>query len=99
MTETEEIPETNLVVKLISLDGGEFEIPIKAAYGSQLIKDALPENIEEVSEVDPVDVLRVGAKCLAKVVDFLNHNFEEPLNEIPCPLAPNHTSFEEVTIE
>lgn len=58
---------------------------------SELVKDSI-EN--EDDETQTVDVIRVSTDCLSKVVDFLKHNDEEQMLEIPTPL--NGNTFEEV---
>lgn len=79
------------IVKLRSSQEVEFELPVKAAMVSELVKDSI-EN--EDDETQTVDVIRVSTDCLSKVVDFLKHNDEEQMLEIPTPL--NGNTFEEV---
>ena len=88
-----------LVVKVKSVDDVEFELPLAAAKQSQLIRDSLPDDLEELDEdkvdtIEPIDLLRVGSRALEKVVAFLIHHHEEPMKEIPTPLQ--HNSFNEV---
>lgn len=100
ITMSEEPIENNQVIKLQALDQEEgiFELPLKAAILSQMIKDSI--NYEEDEEdfeppTEPVQLLRIGKRCLAKVVEFLKHHATEALNPIPVPLGG--TTFEEVS--
>jgi Skp1 family, tetramerisation domain len=85
-----------VIVKLTSVDDFTFELPLEACKASQLCRDALPEDPDETLDaVEPIQLLRVGKRALEKVVDFLKHHHEEPLQEIPNPLR--HGTFDEVS--
>eukprot|EP00543_Licmophora_paradoxa_P008406 CAMPEP_0202442978 /NCGR_PEP_ID=MMETSP1360-20130828/2340_1 /ASSEMBLY_ACC=CAM_ASM_000848 /TAXON_ID=515479 /ORGANISM="Licmophora paradoxa, Strain CCMP2313" /LENGTH=165 /DNA_ID=CAMNT_0049058531 /DNA_START=84 /DNA_END=581 /DNA_ORIENTATION=- len=77
------------IVTLVSKDYQEFEIDFKAGKISNLIREAFNEDPDQ-----PVNVLRVNAACLEKVVEFLNHYHDDPMREIPTPLGG--TVFNEI---
>ena len=54
------------------------------------MKDAQPceDDDDDVSPED-VEIVKVDSPCLEKVVEFLKHYHEEPLNEIKTPLEEN----------
>lgn len=87
-------------VKLVSRDDIEFFLPVEAAKESRFIANSL--NLEDGDgpedggdEELKVDVIRVSGGCLEKVVNFLKHYKEEPMEEITMPL-PGPT-FEDVS--
>ena len=63
--------------------------PYKAARLSQVVVDAQCEDDEENEKPDDVDIVKVDSRCLEKVVEFLKHYDEEPLEEIKTPLEEN----------
>jgi Skp1 family, tetramerisation domain len=86
---------SGLVVTLKSLDDFSFELPLEAARLSDLCKNSIPEDLEEVTSIEPIELLRVGQRALEKIVAFLKHHHEEPLIAIPDPLP--HATFDEVS--
>ena len=121
------------MVKLVSADGGEFELSLDAAMHSQLIRNTFNRGEDDEDDDDddalahsaatspdggsssrnnnnnnsgsegllllqqqPIELLRVGKRCLEKVVDFLKHYHDEPLHDIPTPLQGS--TFEEVGV-
>ena len=88
------------IVKLVSRDDMEYELPLRAARLSRFVGNSLnldddndaPDDAEETLKVD---VIRVSGGCLEKVVAFLKHHDEQPMNEITMPL-PGPT-FEDVS--
>ena len=92
------------MVKLVSLDDCSFELPVKAAILSNLVKDMGDsgdndddnnDNEETIVFREPIDLVRVRGEVLEKVVDFLKHYHEEPMLEIQIPLQGS--SLEEVS--
>lgn len=67
-----------------------FTLSYDAAILSQLVSDSLGDD-EDSGEIE---IMRVSSKCLSKVVDFLKHHLDEPMEEIITPL--NGNTFEEV---
>lgn len=55
---------------------------------SQLVSDAT-EKFEDCDTTPPVEILKVESECLAKVIDFLMHYQQDPLEEIKTPLSDN----------
>jgi Skp1 family, tetramerisation domain len=92
-----ENPETpsGLIVTLKSLDGVDFHLPLEAARLSDLCKAAIPEDLDEVTSIETIELLRVGARALEKIVAFMTHHNEEPLIAIPDPLP--YATFDEVS--
>lgn len=64
----------------------QFCLLLKAKL-SQLVFDA-SENKEDDDDSD-VPIIKVESECLKKVVEFLKHYEQEPLNEIKTPLEDN----------
>lgn len=95
MSATTEIEaEDGRIVKLRSKDGDEFELAAKAAKQSALIKTSIEcEDVEDEEEEEGneecIDIIKVGSSCLSKVVEFLKHHYEEPMNAIETPLNGN----------
>jgi hypothetical protein len=81
-------------VTLRSIDDLEFQLPLSAARHSELCQQAIPEDVEEIASMEPIDLLRVGSRALEKVVAFLIQHDKEPLKEIPNPLP--FATFNEV---
>lgn len=64
----------------------EFEISYKAAKLSEFVRtiqEATPDGSTAI------DLARVDEPTLEKVVEFLLHHMDEPMNEIPTPLGGN----------
>ena len=105
----EPVPD-NREVTLIGGDGTEFTLPFRAAIQSELVKDTFSNVVQDVIEeedddddedandqpaaLEPMELKRVCSATLEKIVEFLKHHYEEPIDEIPHPLPAN--SFEEV---
>jgi Skp1 family, tetramerisation domain len=86
---------SGLIVTLRSLDGIDFHLPLEAARLSDLCKAAIPEDLDEVTSIETIELLRVGARALEKIVAFMTHHNEEPLIAIPDPLP--YATFDEVS--
>ncbi len=67
-------------VKLVSLDGDSFVVPLKVAKMSELVKTMMidDENSEEEKEIP---LPNVKAATLAKVIEFCRHYIDEPMTE------------------
>lgn len=74
------------IVTLKSKEGESFEVPAAAAELSSLVRDSIHDD----TDVDAVEVMRVGSTCLGKVVEFLRHYQEEPMEDIPTPLGASN---------
>ena len=107
MSEKLESEKDTREVTLLGGDGKAFTLPFKAAIQSVLVKDTLSgyeeEGVDEDEEGDdaekpvvyePIEMQRVSSSTLEKIVDFLKHHDEEPINEIPHPLPAD--TFEQV---
>jgi hypothetical protein len=82
------------MVTLESSDGELFEVPKAAAEVSDLVKDSLGDEDDDVPS-NPISILRVKKDCMKKVVDFMKEYHKDPMNEIPTPLGGN--TFAEVS--
>ena len=75
------------MVTLVSRDDQKFELPLNAARLSEMVNNALNldagEDDNEDEDLRPVEILRVTAECLEKVVDFLKHYNEDKMTDIP----------------
>lgn len=72
-------------VKLVSLDGDSFVVPLKVAKMSELVKTMMidDDNSEEEKEIP---LPNVKAATLAKVIEYCRHYIEEPMTEFEKPL-------------
>lgn len=96
------------MVTLVSRDDERFELPLAAAMHAKLVRNSFggdeddDDDVEQGGELagsnvkQEVQLMRVGGEALKRVVDFLNHYHEEPMNEITVPITGN--SFDEVSI-
>ena len=92
MTDTENatMADAGATIKLISRTGDAFELPYVAARLSQTVKDAQPcEEEDDNEQPEDVEIVKVDTPCLEKVVEFMKHYHEEPLEEIKTPLEDN----------
>jgi hypothetical protein len=88
------------MVTLVSHDKREFELTVNAATCAKLVRRSLggddddddDENLPE--KLEPVEIMRVGGNALEKVVEFMKHHVEEPMESIPVPLGGE--TFDEV---
>lgn len=88
-------------VKLVSRDDQDFYLPSSAAKLSRFVcnslgldEDGQNPGEDEGEEGLKVDVIRVSGACLGKVVEFMKHHNEEPMQEITMPLQG--PTFEDV---
>ena len=82
------------MVTLTSSEGESFDLPADAASEiSELVKDTINCNDEE----NEVTLPRVSTECLRRIVEFMKHNHEEKMMEIPTPL--NGSTFNEVRFD
>jgi len=80
-------------VKLRAVDSQRiFEISYKAARNSELVKEFTDAASPDGSTF--IELTRVYEPTLEKVVEFLTHYMDEPMNEIPSPLGAS--SFNEI---
>ena len=69
----------------------DFEISYKAAKLSELVRELATTSPDSSNAIE---LSRVDEATLEKVVEFLIHHMEDPMNEIPCPLGG--TMFREI---
>jgi len=81
-------------VTLESSDGTKYSLPYSAAKLSNTVKDAQGDldDDEEMEEPREVKIPKVASRCLEKVVAFLKHYREEPMDVIKTPLEENEFS-------
>ena len=68
------------VVNLVSQEGDSFAVPLKRAKMSELVKTMISEDDDE--ETQEIPLPNVKSAILQKVIEFTQHNLEEPMNEI-----------------
>mmetsp|Transcript_8105 Transcript_8105/g.14819 ORF Transcript_8105/g.14819 Transcript_8105/m.14819 type:complete len:187 (-) Transcript_8105:514-1074(-) len=80
----------DMEIKLVSRDGKEFALPYSGAKLSKLVENALDGKGDD-ADVDErtVQIPKVEEECLSKVVEYLKHYQEEPMEEIKTPLEEN----------
>ena len=94
-TIVDQSPEETIIT-LVSSDQVRLSISKAAAKGSGLIENALSfeDDNEDFStndskEYGPIDIPRVKADCLKKVIQFLRRHAVDPMPSIQLPLAGN----------
>jgi S-phase kinase-associated protein 1 len=73
-------------IELISKDGQTFVVDADAIFMSQLIKDMVEDNEDEVPRIP---VPNVESKVLAKVIEYCEYHHDKPIEEIEKPLKGN----------
>ncbi|KAJ1448738.1 Skp1 family, dimerization domain-containing protein [Pelagophyceae sp. CCMP2097] len=74
-------------VNLMSQEGDQFEVEVKVAKMSELVKTMIPEEADEDDEeAQEIPLPNVKSHVLAKVIEFCRHYAEEPMSEIEKPL-------------
>lgn len=77
MAEFKEAEERD--VKLVSLDGDSFVVPLKVAKMSHLVNTMLIDDDSEEEKEIPLP--NVKAATLAKVIEYCRHYMEDPMTE------------------
>lgn len=91
-----------LSVEAASLSGLLRDTPgvSRSSTGDDGEDEAMPQDDDDDDADAPplvtIELSRVGRVCLGKVVDFLQHHYQEPMDPIPVPL--NAGTFEEVSL-
>jgi S-phase kinase-associated protein 1 len=73
-------------VNLMSQEGDQFEVEVKVAKMSELVKTMIPEEADEDEEAQEIPLPNVKSHVLAKVIEFCRRYAEEPMSEIEKPL-------------
>lgn len=81
-------------VVLVSMEGDRFEVPLKVAQMSDLVKTMVdPDELEEDDEDDhEVPLVNVKRHVLQKVIEYCNHHVDSPPKEITKPLTSSDLS-------
>ncbi len=67
-------------VKLVSLDGDSFVVPLKVAKMSELVKTMMIDD-DNSDEEKEIPLPNVKAATLAQVIEFCRHYIDEPMTE------------------
>ena len=70
----------------MSQEGDQFEVEVKVAKMSELVKTMIPEEADEDEEAQEIPLPNVKSHVLAKVIEFCRRYAEEPMSEIEKPL-------------
>lgn len=70
----------NRNVSLISLEGESFQVPVKIAIMSEMIKSMV--DIQDEDESQEIPLPNVKSSILAKVIEYMTHYEKEPMYEI-----------------
>ena len=73
-------------MNLMSQEGDQFEVEVKVAKMSELVKTMIPEEADEDEEAQEIPLPNVKSHVLAKVIEFCRRYAEEPMSEIEKPL-------------
>jgi S-phase kinase-associated protein 1 len=82
-------------INLVSQEGETFEVKIDVAMLSNLVKSMIDDDQDD--EAQDIPLPNVKSEVLAKIIEFCNHNVEEPMKEIEKPLKS--ANMEEVVQE
>lgn len=82
------------MVTLQSSDGFDFEVPVAEARISDLVMDSVGDEDDD-PPTGPISILRVKKQCLGKVIEYMEHYYDEPMNPIQSPIIGN--AFDEVS--
>jgi hypothetical protein len=72
-------------IKLVECDK-TFEIEGSKLFLSNLLKDMINENDDNSEEIP---IMKCDETTFLKVKEFMDHYFEEPMNEVPKPVPQN----------
>merc|ERR1712227_492733 len=78
--------EDGRTVNLMSQEGDQFQVEVKVAKMSELVKTMIPEEAEDEEDAQEIPLPNVKSHVLAKVIEFCRHFAEEPMSEIEKPL-------------
>ena len=78
--------EDGRTVNLMSQEGDQFQVEVKVAKMSELVKTMIPEEAEDEEDAQEIPLPNVKSHVLAKVIEFCRHYAEEPMSEIEKPL-------------
>merc|ERR1712054_471727 len=78
--------EDGRTVNLMSQEGDQFQVEVKVAKMSELVKTMIPEEAEEEEDAQEIPLPNVKSHVLAKVIEFCRHYAEEPMSEVEKPL-------------
>jgi S-phase kinase-associated protein 1 len=83
----EESPDEKHQVHLVSQEGDSFDVSVKVAKMSELIKTMIPEDEDaEGDEGQEIPLPNVKSSVLVKVIEFCRQYTQEPMTEIEKPL-------------
>merc|ERR1712178_646286 len=84
-----------------SQEGNQFQVEVKVAKMSELVKTMIPEEAEDEEDTQEIPLPNVKSHVLAKVIEFCRHYAEEPMSEIEKPLksANMHEVVQELLFE
>lgn len=78
--------EDNKNVRLVSVEGESYEVPLDVAKMSELVKNMIDDDQDE-EEAQEIPLPNVKSPILAKVIEYLEHyNKSEAMTEIEKPL-------------
>jgi S-phase kinase-associated protein 1 len=72
-------PKTNKIVRLVSVEGESFDVPISVAKMSELVKTMIDEDEEDIQDIP---LPNVKSTILAKIIEFCKHYKVDPMYEI-----------------
>jgi hypothetical protein len=73
------------MVTVVSVDGVSFHLPCKAAQGCKMFSNGLQLEDDEGERHEKIEIQKVTSEVLEKVVEFLVHNADDPMANIPDP--------------
>jgi S-phase kinase-associated protein 1 len=74
-------PEDTRTVHLVSQEGESFDVSLKVATYSELVKTMIADDQDD-DEAQEIPLPNVKTAILAKVIEFCQHYETEPMTEI-----------------
>jgi len=81
--------DSQLIVHLVSQEGDSFDVDLRVAKMSELVKAMIDDETEE-DEAPEIPLPNVKSPVLAKVIEFCKHYQSEPMNDIEKPLKSSN---------
>lgn len=73
-------------VTLVSESGETFQVPVDVCKISEFVKPMLPDEGENMQDMEPIPLPNVRTEVLQKVIEFCTHYRDDPMKTIEKPL-------------
>ena len=73
-------------VTLVSESGETFQVPVDVCKISEFVKAMLPDEGENMQDMEPISISNVHTEVLQKVIGFCTYHHDHPMEKIEKPL-------------